>query len=139
MPVRMLTVAFVFALVAGLGVLGLPGKGFCQQSEAKTYNGVPYISGGVGITSRTDLQQAAKGYNLKVVMAMRNGDYLADAEVTVENHAGQTVLDVESQGPWLYAKLPAGKYKVIGNLNGQKEEKFVEIVPHKLSLVRLYW
>ena len=137
--VRLLSVAFVFALVSGIGVLGAPAKGYCQQPQVKTYQGTRYLSGGIGKGGRNALQQAAKGYNLRVVMAMKSGDYIAHANVTVETPGGKTVLQAEAQGPWLYAKLPAGTYRVSASMNGQKRQKTVKVGSHSQSQVDFYW
>ena len=139
MRIRVLTVAFVFALVSGLGVMAFPAKGFCQQPQAQTYEGTPYLSGGIGTNGRSALEQAAKGYNLKVIMAMKTGDFVADAEVTVANPAGKTVLQAKAQGPWLYAKLPAGTYKVMAQLNGKQLQQTVKVSSRTQSRVRFYW
>lgn len=139
MRTRLLTFTLIFALTAGLGMLGFPGTGFCQPLQIKDYHGTPYVSGGIGLGERAALQKTAKDYNLKVTMAMKSGDYVADVEVTVENSAGKKVLQADAQGPWLYAKLPAGTYKVRADMSGQTRQRTVRIGSRSQSQVYFYW
>ena len=51
-------------------------------------------------------------YTLRLLFADSSGSYLADIAVTVADRAGNTLLEAISDGPYLWARLPPGSYRV---------------------------
>lgn len=88
--------------------------------QTQEQNGVTYITGGVGVDEAKDRVGA---WSLQSAID-RNGKrrlFLADMPVKVINSRKQTVLDTTTDGPYLFAKLPAGRYEVItGDARVQK-------------------
>ena len=64
-----------------------------------------YMTGGIGIDSRTQMDMAADRYNLKVVVASASGAYLADAMITIKNAVGKVVLKTMTDGPWVDGQI----------------------------------
>lgn len=84
-----------------------------SQRETRAEPAIDAVAGGVGINARARLSdQAAPDHNLKLVFSLTTGNYVADVHVKVNDAAGRTVIDGTANGPWLYAKLPAGTYQV---------------------------
>lgn len=79
------------------------------------YLGTPWVSGGVGESARETLMNEYSDYNLKLEFAVAEGNYLADVAVSITTPDGVPVLRAFSPGPWLMAKLPAGRYEVAAN------------------------
>ncbi|MDA8139652.1 MAG: hypothetical protein M0036_13460 [Desulfobacteraceae bacterium] len=77
-------------------------------------SGVDYLSGGVGLNERSQMESMTQPYNLKLIFDVKNGSYLADVGIKIADHHGKVLVDTVSQGPWFYAKLPAGTYKLTG-------------------------
>jgi hypothetical protein len=76
--------------------------------------GVPYVSGGV---SQEELQalraERAKFSFWLTTAAARSGAHLADVEVRITRaDSGELVLEHQMQGPWLFADLPPGGYRI---------------------------
>jgi hypothetical protein len=88
-----------------------------------------YVSGGTGLEDRERLAAALPGYNLKVVTAGAQGEYLADAHVRVFDAAGKAVLDATLDGPWLLARLPPGSYRVTAEIGGEQRRTHTVRVP----------
>lgn len=88
--------------------------------------GVPYLSGGVGLEERQRLEQSTGDYNLKLVFAATAGAYLGDVHVVIRGPRG-VALDATSTGPWFFAKLPPGKYRVSATANGRTQTKSVSV------------
>lgn len=81
----------------------------------------PYITGGVGVEEMAGIRAAAKDYNLKLMFAQKGaGNYVADVRVLIENSKNEKFIDADSTGPWLLANLPAGRYRVTVEMNGQR-------------------
>jgi len=93
----------------------------------KMHGDVEFISGGVGMTERNQMKQKAGQYNLKLVFAKKNGDYLASVNVVIEDSAGKTILEEISDGPWFYVKLHEGKYKVTADYKNSRQSRMVQV------------
>src|SRR5215211_1591192 len=113
------------SLVVLLNVGGSLGYSYTQGAPApsaeRTATGIPYLSGGVGLDERDALRAASGEYNLQVTFAQREGNYLSDAHVAIQNATGATILETVPRGPWLFTKLPPGKYAVIADINGKAQ------------------
>ncbi|HEV8343988.1 MAG TPA: carboxypeptidase regulatory-like domain-containing protein [Candidatus Binatia bacterium] len=108
-----------------------------SQPQVKSYNGIPYLSGGIGIEERENMRALSKEDNLVLSFALQNKEYLGDAKVLIKDDKGKKVLEAESDGPLFFAKLPAGNYTV----EATAMEKPLEQVAHVPSKgqVRLYF
>ena len=116
-----LAVAAVFAVLAAL-----PSQAFTQTQVVTP---VPYVSGGVGLDEREALQQEAnqEGYNLKIVATATDGAYLAGITVRIADAQGVEVLQAAMDGPWLYAKLPTGRYTLSADDGRQAQKRTVDV------------
>jgi hypothetical protein len=125
--------AIVIALASFAGTLAY-GDDMVRES-----NGIPYMSGGVGLGSREALQAKAGDYNLMVILAVADGHYLGGAALTIRDRTGKAVLDIEAQGPWTLTKLAPGSYTVDAKAGGATRSGRVTIGTKGLKRVRLIW
>jgi hypothetical protein len=89
---------------------------------------VSAVAGGVGLNARARLSgEASADHNVKMVFTLTTGNYLADVQMKVLDKKGHTVLEGVSQGPWLYAKLPPGKYTAQATYNGNTVTRQLKI------------
>lgn len=111
------------------------------QSEGvfRTDNGISYVSGGVGDESMARLDSIAGDFNLKLIFAMKSGEYVSNVRVSIIDAAGRTVLDTTTEGPWLLAKLSAGTYQVIANFAGKTDKHPIVVGDTKLKTVDFRW
>ncbi len=86
--------------------------------------GVDTLSTGVGQEGRS---AGHREFSLKVVFAERLGPYVAGVSLKIVDEGGQALVDTLSAGPWFYAKLPPGNYRVHARRNGARTEGTVEI------------
>jgi len=115
--------AVVFFAMAG--ITSAQDVGLKPQTSPE---GIEYVAGGIGTGQRDALKAMRNEYNLRLSFARpQSGDYLADVKVLVENKQKEKVLDVVSSGPILYAKVPAGTYKVTAMYDNQKITKTATI------------
>ena len=88
---------------------------------------VAYASGGVSEESRDNLNAIAGDFNLKVVMATKTGEYLADVDVAITDDRGRRMVAAVADGPWFFARLPPGRYTIAASANGAMQQKSVTV------------
>lgn len=110
-----------------------------SEAIVQSASGVPYVSGGIGEESIERLNSLARDFNLKLVFALNSGDYVSDVGVSIANAKGKTLLEATSEGPWFYARLPAGNYQVVATLNGKTVKRQVAVAATKLRTVDFRW
>ena len=122
-----------------LGTAALVPVANASSDEVVRTGGVSYVSGGVGTDSIDRLSSLARDFNLKLVFAMKSGNYVSDVKVTIANAAGKTLLDTTSEGPWFLAKLPAGNYQIAATFAGKAEKRTIAVGAAKLRTVDFRW
>jgi hypothetical protein len=137
-------VSFVALLIAILAFSAvaetLPGSLIIR---GETRDGFPFMMGGFGQSERERMKQMSDEYNLKLTFVDRSGDYLSDVTVVVQNDKGEEVVNLDTQGPWFYVKLPPGEYDVkarvgdewtgIGDIAITAGERVAKILSWKLA------
>ena len=120
---RKIVSVMVFSLLSGLASTAAMAQESAPATMLeKSYQGLPYLNGGVGDEELAELKARQKDYNLKLVFAEKGGSYLADVNLLVLNTKGQAVFELASAGPILLTKLPAGTYRVKVTANGQVQQ-----------------
>ena len=126
------------ALLLGAASL-VPATNANSDEAVQTADRVSYVSGGVGTTSIDRLSSLAGDFNLKLVFALKSGDYVSGVKVTIADAAGKQLLDTTSEGPWFLAKLPAGNYQIVATLAGKAEKRTIAIGAEKLKTIDFRW
>jgi len=110
-----------------------------DEEAVRSSGGISYVSGGVGAASTDRLSALAKDFNLKLVFALKSGDYVSGVDVTIADAAGKTLLKANSEGPWFLTRLPAGNFKIAATLDGKTETRTVAVGAEKLRTVDFRW
>lgn len=133
----LLILPFILALIAlNLGFSTAYGAApFIKESKM---NGIHYVSGGVGLGERKALKKMAKDYDLKLVFAMHSGEYLSGVTVVINDPSGKRLFETVSNGPWLLADLPQGKYEITASYKDRKKVRKVKI-SEGLQTVMFHW
>jgi hypothetical protein len=106
-------------------------------TEGKS-NGVMYASGGVGMDERMDMDALAKDYNVKMVFVEAPKDYVSGVKVKIEDPSGKVLLETTSSGPWFFAKLPQGEYRIIATFHNHPEVKNLKVAG-SAETVEFFW
>jgi hypothetical protein len=134
---RLMTGLLAISLFQAVPALAFQGG---SLPPAKTQNGIPFVSGGIGEPEAQAMKAAAGKYSLMLTFAEKTtGDYLADVSVKIADNHGKTVLDTVSTGPIFLADLPAGKYTIEATVNGKTEDKTVNILAGRHADLVYYW
>lgn len=108
----------------------LPGEAV-PLPEVQTSGDVSYVSGGIPYEQLPAFNAARSQFPLNIEVYERDGSrngFTADAEVRVINaKSGEVVLETKTEGPYLWAKVPPGQYKVETTLNGKVKETRVAV------------
>lgn len=107
--------------------------------EVKHFNGIAYITGGIGFDERRELARLGKDYSLKLVFARTGGAYVAMVDVEIKNAKGEAIFTAKSRGPWFLLDLPAGSYTVKVTAQGQTLREEVTVVGKPQTEKRFYW
>jgi hypothetical protein len=103
------------ALCLALAGTAAAGNGNGPPYPIKHETGVVFLHGGVGVTEREAMQRLGARYNLRLGFALRgSGAYLAGVKIAIHDpaRAEKKLLEAVSDGPWFFARLPAGSYRV---------------------------
>lgn len=106
--------------------------------EPVEQNGAVYVTGGIGAEEVAAFRAAAPRYNLRITFATKAGHYLSDVDVILTS-GKSTVLDAHTAGPFLFARVPPGRYTVSAHDRAVQEVRHV-VVPARGGVdVRFYW
>jgi len=98
--------------------------------------GVKTLSTGVGEEERVP----ASGYSVRFEFAELGGAYLAQVAVVIKDGSRKTVVELVSKGPWLWANLDPGLYRITATAaNGRKQGAEFTVEAGRTEVVRLVW
>lgn len=80
--------------------------------EIRTVGDVRYLTGGVSDEEESQLKMVEQDYNLRLLLTGIGGAYVSDANARITDSSDRLVLSSDGVGPYLYASLPPGTYKV---------------------------
>ncbi|MDE3010777.1 MAG: hypothetical protein KGI67_07810 [Pseudomonadota bacterium] len=107
---------------------------------AKVVGEVSYVSGGIGDEEELAMQGVAGDYPLRLAFTSKGtGEYLAGVQVTLKDHKGALLLDAQSEGPCLFARLPEGHYTLQAVYEGKAQKRTFEIKPHAHVSLLMRW
>jgi hypothetical protein len=108
-------------IAAALGAVLLWLAASALASErGVTADGRAYVSGGIGLEERAELQAARTDFSLRIVVAARgSGAFLSDVPIRIDDAEGRRVLDIKTAGPVLLVDLAPGRYRVEALANGE--------------------
>lgn len=140
------SIALVAVLAVPLAfVLAQPTPSAARDRESglissKTGQGYAFMSGGVGIEERNLMQRKAGAYDLDLSFADKQGHYLSDVSVVIDDENGTQLVNSTATGPFFYIDLPTGKYDVKASFDNQTEEiKNLNISKDHSTKELLHW
>jgi hypothetical protein len=140
------SIALVAVLAVPLAfVLARPTPSAARDRESgmissKTEQGYAFMSGGVGIEERNLMQRKARAYDLDLSFADKQGHYLSDVSVVIDDKNGTQLVNSTATGPFFYIDLPTGKYDVKASFDNKTEEiKNLNISKDHSTKELLHW
>jgi hypothetical protein len=134
---------FLRQIVFVVAVLLLPsGVGVALAApEVQQQGNVSFVSGGVGVTEMQEIKALAADYSLELLFVTQGKPrrYLSSIKVQIKDAGGKVVLETESRGPVLLAKLPAGRYAVSAESDGKINRRTVQAGGRKSQRAVFVW
>lgn len=125
------------------GAIALPLAAQAQDTGVavpKSANGIPYVTGGVGLEERQAMQSVSPDYNLKLMFADKgSGEYRSDVAVDIRDMRSGVQVQADQAGPLFYTQLPAGRYKVTATAAGRQQQKVITVARHGDRSLSFYW
>lgn len=110
-------------VAVGCAALLLGAVSATAAERGTTTDGRAYVSGGIGVEERIELERTRPQFSLRVVTAARgSGAFLADARIRIAGAGGRQVLDTAMSGPILLVDLLPGRYLLDATANGQTKQ-----------------
>lgn len=104
---------------------------------------VTYLSGGIGLEQSLAIKEVMNNYPLVLTFVGRSAnnanEYLSDIPVTISDKSGHKILDVQSDGPFMLASLPDGRYTVSASYRGITENYGVNVSRHAHARQTFLW
>jgi len=107
-----------------------------------TVGDVTYLSGGIGKSESVAMRGNAKNYALEIVFVEKSGaleEYLSEVKLQIQDATKNTVLDINTEGPYFLANLPQGKYQVSAEYKGEVKTQLVTISKKKHAKLVFWW
>jgi hypothetical protein len=114
----------------------VPGMEMGPASGSR--HGISFMTGGVGMGERAQMEKMSGEYNLKIILATSSGSYLAKIPIMIYDNKGTLVFQAESEGPWFYVRLPEGGYTIKATYDGHEKKKMINIT-RGLKMVMFHW
>jgi hypothetical protein len=133
------------SILAAVGIaVAIPAMGEPTSAlpREQMQGSVAYLTGGIGLDESRAIIQAASQYPLELEFVRKTtvrNEYMSDVKVTIKDHAGKTVLEAVSGGPFLLARLPAGQFTVSADRGGDAKQSIVNIKPNGHERVMFEW
>lgn len=101
---------------------------------------IVFVSGGVGGDEREALRAVRDQYNLHLLFSVAgSGEYLSDAKLLIKDDKGHVVVDTQSNGPLLFAKLNPGHYRISAAWDGQQLEQNANVTTNRAVSLSFIW
>lgn len=107
-----------------------------------TVGDVTYLSGGIGKSESVAMRGSAKNYALEIVFVEKSGtleEYLSEVKLQIQDSSKNSVLDIDTEGPYFLANLPQGKYLVSADYKGEVKTQLVTISKKKHAKLVFWW
>ncbi len=131
----------VFSFILGLGIL-VSANAYAQLPAAQHYGSTEYLTGGFGLEESTAIKEAMSDYTLAITLASSDGQkaaYVSGVQIVVRDSSEVTYLNVESQGPFVLAQLPAGQYKIHATYRNVTQSRNITITANNSTRLVFDW
>ncbi len=132
----------ISGLTLALNSVAAPATSIASLPAPQNAGEVTYIMGGVGKSEADAIRHVARYYPLEVEFLLKTkpkNEQLSDVKVRIKDANDKTILNVIADGPFLLAKMPAGKYTISAERNRKVEHRQFSIAGNDHQRVVFEW
>jgi len=107
--------------------------------EVRSEGAISFVSGGVGRAEQEALKQLRPDFNLQLIFAHKGGAFLARLPVSIADADGRQLLETVSRGPYFFARLPAGVYRITAEHEGEAQSRSINVPATGVAAAAFYW
>lgn len=127
-------------VVVGLLLAGPVGAAGSAVAPAAASPAVSHASARIGDDDPVEVEVLRREHNLQLVFALKgSGEYLADVRVGIYRSPGEKILGVVSAGPFFFATLAPGQYRIDAELNGKTLTRSLTMPAKGRRDLYFYW
>lgn len=123
-------------------VMWVAGPAWAELPATQHYGSIEYLTGGFGIDESTAIKNVMPDYPLAFMFTAGDGQrsaYISQVQVVVRDQHDATILNVESDGPFLLARLSPGTYHVHVTYKNQTQSRPVTVTDDKSTRMVFEW
>jgi len=139
---RMSAALFAASLLAAPAMAAGDNAGLILLPPPQTQGSVTFITGGVGEEEAAAMRMEEARFPLSMEFARTaqpRAEFYALVNVTIRDPQGQTVLSTVTEGPFLLANVPPGKYTVTAAIEGQAKQQSVVVDERRPEHIAFVW
>jgi len=125
------------ALAAALSVYAQAPLPAVHKSD-----GTEYLSGGIGSDEARAIEATAAHWPMTLEFAVKDkqrSEFAAHVKVAVRDASGKVVLSTYAEGPFLLARVPAGRYAVEAQFGGLSLHQTVDVKDGHAARALFLW
>lgn len=136
---------FVFAIALAAAISPTPhayAQGNTPLPREHHRGAVTWMSGGIGKDQAEAMRAVVSRYNVRVTMAQArkpSAAFLALVPVKIIDAKGKVLVGLRSDGPYLFLKLPPGRYTVSAQFAGKTQKKAVRAKKGGSTEIAFVW
>lgn len=133
---KILFIVWIIILFSFFGIAN------AQLPGSKDYNNITYITGGFGLDESNAIKAAMPEYS--AVFTFVSSDkgrsvYVSKVQLVIRDNNDYTVFNAESDGPFLLAQIPSGKYMVHATYKNKTLSRSINITQNKSNRIIFDW
>lgn len=130
-------------IALGLLLVTATSQVYAQMPQTNTQNGVEYVTGGIGLDEVEAIKAESKNWGLQITFTEKVDNrfpWVSDVDLKIEQEKGtEPLLKIVTDGPYVLAKLPSGKYKITASYLGKTLTKTVTINNKATQRISMVW
>jgi opacity protein-like surface antigen len=128
------------AVMALLLVASAPARAQDPVVSIEQGQAAKYVNGGVGESQTKYMQSIAKDWSLRMMFSqLKANEFIAGVNLLIIDTRGTTYLQLDNAGPLTYAMLPAGRYRITAQFDGQSQTREVSLGGKNSRDVHFHW
>jgi hypothetical protein len=137
-----LSVVLVSLFCTVFSTLSFAQEEMAPLPQVQSQGQAEFLSGGVGKDESDAILQAANSWPLVLELSQSappGAQYISDVQITIKDKSGNTVLDMNAEGPYVLVKLPPGRYSLDATYESKTLHRDISLQKGRSKRLSLMW